>query len=214
MTDSTSSMQMVLMEDAVDPATPLVLPRGVRALYVRHGEAMVGTQTLRADDALFSEDAITVSGNGTLWRFEVVHRPPDWQPAPEDRGRLLLAHPLRRDPSLPFVLRLDRVSFAPDAETPQHGHFGQGIRRLIDGRLLMTIGDRVQRRHADEAWFETGEEPVTARSLLPDTAFIRAMVMDGDMKGQSSFRAWTPADETRPRRVVYKLYLDEVTRLA
>lgn len=213
MNEGTSSMQMLLMEDALDPATPLVLPRGVRALYLRGGQAMIGAQALQADDALFSEDAITVSGSGTLWRFEVAHRAPDWQPAPEDRSRLLLAHPLRRDPAQPFVLRLDRVSFTPDAETPRHGHFGQGIRRLIDGRLLMTIGDRVLRRQAGETWFETGEDPVTARGLLPDTAFIRAMVMDGDMKGQSSFRAWTPADETRPRRVTYKLYLDEVTRL-
>ena len=59
----------------------------------------------------------------------------------------------------------------------------------------------------------TGEEPVAARGLLPGTAFIRALVMDATMQGQSSFRAWTPEDATRPRGVTYRLYLDEVTRL-
>jgi quercetin dioxygenase-like cupin family protein len=213
MNESPATMQMLLIEDELDPHVPLVLPPSVRALYLRQGDARMGDEPLTTDTALFSDAATTVTGRGTLWRFEVTRRPPDWQPAPEDRARLLLARPLRRDPSLPFVLRLDRVNFTPDAETPRHGHFGQGIRRLLDGRLLLTIGDRVERRQPGEAWFETGEEPVTARGLLPDTAFIRALVMDGDMKGRSSFRAWTPADENRPRQVVYKLYLDEVARL-
>ena len=213
MTDAPPAMLMLLFEDVLDPASPLALPPAIRALYLRSGDAVVGGQALTADTALFTEDATTVTGTGTLWRFEVVHRAPDWQLPPEDRARVLLARPLLRDPSLPFVLRLDRVNFTPDVETPRHGHFGQGIRRLIDGRLLLTIGDRVERRQRDEAWFETGEEPVAARGLLPGTAFIRALVMDATMQGQSSFRAWTPEDATRPRGVTYRLYLDEVTRL-
>lgn len=213
MTESPTAMQMLLIEDSLDPHRPLVLPPAIRALYLRQGEARIGDQPLAVDAALFSEATTTITGNGTLWRFEVSHRPPDWQPAPEERARLLLARPLLRDPSLPFVLRLDRVNFTPDVETPRHGHFGQGIRRLLDGRLLLTIADRMERRQAGEAWFETGEEPVTARGLLPGTAFIRALVMDAAMHGQSSFRAWTEEDATLPRGVTYRLYLDEVTRL-
>lgn len=207
------AMQMLLFEDALDPATPLRLPPAVRALYLRSGAAQAGTQPLAADSAIFSEDALCVTGSGTLWRFEVAAHHPGWQPAAEDRIRLLMARPLTRDPSLPFVLRLDRVDFMLDHETPPHGHFGQGIRRLVDGRLLLSIGERIERRHPGEAWFETGEEPVTARGLLPGTAFIRALVMDADMLGQSSFRPWTEADAVRPRGVTYRLFLDEVTRL-
>lgn len=213
MTEDPPAMQMLLLEDALAPAAPLILPQAVRALYLHSGAATVGGDALQAGMAVFSDDAITATGSGVLWRFEVSRREPDWRLAPEDRGRLLLAHPLRRDPALPFTLRLDRVTFTPGEETPKHGHFGQGIRRLLSGRLLMTIGDRVQRREAGETWFESGEEPVTARGLVPDTAFLRAMVLEGDMKGRSSFRAWTPEDETRPRQVTYTLYLDEVTRL-
>ena len=33
------------------------------------------------------------------------------------------------------------------------------------------------------------------------------------MQGQSSFRAWTPEEETKPRNVAYRQYLDEVVAL-
>jgi hypothetical protein len=207
------AMQMLLFEDTLDPAVPLDLPPAVRALYLRSGTARVGAQPMASDSAIFSEEALSVTGSGTLWRFEVAAHPPGWLPAAEDRIRLLMARPLSRDPSVPFVLRLDRVDFMLDHETPRHGHFGQGIRRLVDGRLLLSIGERIERRQPGEAWFESGEEPVTARGLLPGTAFIRALVMDAGMQGQSSFRPWTEADAVRPRSVTYRLFLDEVTRL-
>lgn len=209
----THRMQMLLLEDTLDRGKPLRLPPGPRALYLHDGEARIGDRSLSPDAALFTDSAVAVTGNGTMWRFEVAHRSPDWTVPPEDRARLLLARPLARDPSLPFVLRLDRVDFTPDAETPAHGHHGQGIRRLVGGRLLLRIGDRIERRHPGEAWFETGQEPVTARGLMPGTAFIRALVMDADMQGKSSFLAWTPEDTARPRHVTYRLFVDEVTRL-
>lgn len=212
-TSDTEKMLMLLVEDTLRPGTPLHLPSGPRALYLHEGEARIGDRSLSADAALFSDAAIEVTGHGTLWRFEVARRPSDWTVSPEDRARLLLARPLARDLSLPFVLRLDRVDFAPDSKTPAHGHHGQGIRRLIGGRLLLRIGDRVERRNPGEAWFETGAEPVTARGLMPGTAFIRALVMNADMQGKSSFLAWTPEDATRPRNVTYRLFVDEVTRL-
>lgn len=207
-------MQMLLFEDVLDPAAPLALPPAVRAFYLRAGEARICGQMLAADSALFVDGAITVTGSGTLWRFEVTRRPADWQIPAEDMRRLILARPLLRDPGAPFVLRLDSVTFTPGVDTPAHGHYGQGIRRLLDGHLLLRIGERMEARRSGEAWFETGEEPVTARGLLPGTAFIRVLVMDGDMQGKSSFRPWTPEDAVRPRGVTYRMYLDEVTRLA
>ena len=188
-------------------------PPRPRALYLHDGQARIGDRPLAPDAALFADSAVDVTGQGTLWRFEVAHRPPGWTVPPEDRARLLMARPLARDPTLPFVLRLDRVDFTPGADTPAHGHHGQGIRRLLDGRLLLRIGDRIERRNPGEAWFETGDEPVTARGVVPGTAFIRALVMDAGMQGRSSFLAWTPADAAAPRNVTYRLFLDEVTRL-
>lgn len=206
-------LQMLLLEDTLHPGHPLRLPPGPRALYLHDGQARIGDRVLSADTAFFADSAVEVTGHGTLWRFEVASRPQGWTLPPEDHARLLMARPLARDPSQSFVLRLDRVDFTPDADTPAHGHHGQGIRRLLDGRLLLRIGDRVERRQPGEAWFETGDEPVTARGLMPGTAFIRALVMDAGMQGRSSFLAWTPEDAAAPRNVTYRLFLDEVTRL-
>ncbi len=203
-------MQMALLEDRLDGAEALRLPPAPRLLYLAHGTARVDGRAMAADTALFTEHAVTAIGPGTLWRFEITR---DAVPQ-ADRARLILSRPLARDPAAPFLLRLDRVTFTPGVETPRHGHFGQGIRRLIDGHLLLEIGERLERRLPGEAWFETGEEPVVARGFTHATSFLRALVMDADMVGQSSFRAWTAADAEKPRGVTYRMYLDEVTRLA
>ncbi len=203
-------MQMALLEDRLDGADALRLPPAPRLLYLAHGAARVDGRAMAADTALFTEHAVIATGPGTLWRFEITR---DAVPH-ADRARLILSRPLARDPTAPFLLRLDRVTFTPGVDTPRHGHFGQGIRRLIDGHLLLEIGERLERRLPGEAWFETGEEPVVARGFTPGTSFLRALVMDADMVGQSSFRAWTPEDAEKPRGVTYRMYLDEVTRLA
>jgi quercetin dioxygenase-like cupin family protein len=202
-------MRMALLEDQLEPGATLRLPKAPRLLYLARGAAQVDGRAMAADTALFTDGAIAATGSGTLWRFEVTR-----DAHPEDaRSGVILSRPLRRDPSQPFLLRLDRVTFSPGVDTPRHGHFGQGIRRLIEGHLLLTIDDRLERRLPGEAWFETGEEPVVARGFLPGTSFLRALVMDAGMQGQSSFRAWTPEDAAKPRGVTYRMYLDEVTRL-
>jgi hypothetical protein len=202
-------MRMALLEDQLEPGATLRLPPAPRLLYLAQGAAQVDGRAMAADTALFTDGAVAATGSGTLWRFEVT------QDAPPDAARagVILSRPLRRDPAQPFLLRLDRVTFTPGVDTPRHGHFGQGIRRLIEGHLLLGIDDRLERRLPGEAWFETGEEPVVARGFLPGTSFLRALVMDVGMQGESSFRAWTPEDAAKPRGVTYRMYLDEVTRL-
>lgn len=202
-------MRMTLLEDRLADGATLRLPPAPRLLYLALGAAQVDGRAMAADTALFTDGAIAATGSGTLWRFEITRD----VPADEARAGVILSRPLRRDPSRPFVLRLDRVTFTPGVDTPRHGHFGQGIRRLVEGHLLLGIDDRLERRLPGEAWFETGEEPVVARGFLPGTSFLRALVMDAGMLGQSSFRAWTAEDAAKPRGVTYRMYLDEVTRL-
>lgn len=209
----TAMLQMALFEDRLGPGAALTLPPALRMLYLRDGAAALDGTPLAVDSAALRQDAVAVAGTGRLWRFELSRHVPEEGLAPEDRARLILRRPLRRDATGPFVLRLDSVTFTPGVETPRHGHFGEGIRRLIDGHLMLEIGERYERRTTGEAWFETGEEPVVACGVTPGTAFLRALVMDAGMKGQSSFRAWTPEDALKPRGVTYRLYLDEVVSL-
>jgi len=202
---------MALHEDIL--GAPRSLPPALRILYGRSGAITVDGEPLADDSARLTQDAVTLAGRGEVWRYELCAVPDAWRAPADARDTLLLARILRRDPRQPFNLRLDRVTFAPGFETPVHGHHGQGIRRLIAGRLFMEIGPQTHRLDAGRSWFETGEEPVIARGLDPGTSFLRCMVLDAGMLGRSSFRAWTAADEGRPRNVAYRPYLDTVVTL-
>ena len=205
-------LAMALFEDRV--RAPLHLPAALRALYARSGALTVNGAPFVEDSALLTRDAVAIAGEGEVWRFELRAVPTGWRVPAAEHDALLLARVLDRDPAQPFTLRLDRVTFTPGFETPAHGHYGQGIRRLLGGRLFMEIGALTHRLDPGRAWFESGEEPVTARGLEPGTAFIRCMVLDAGMLGRSSFKAWTPEDESKPRNVAYHQYLDTVVQLA
>jgi hypothetical protein len=202
-------MRLALFEDVL--AGPLRLPRAVRGLYVRRGGVTLDGLPLAEDSAVLTTGAITLDGTGEIWRFEVSVVPALTQA--EERAGLILAHPLPRDPALPFVLRLDRVDFLPAAETPKHGHAGPGIRRLLSGRLLAEVGEAAHRIEAGGAWYETGTDPVIGRVLAPGSAFIRCMVLDAALLGQPSFRAWDAAEAAKPRGAQYRLFFDTLTTL-
>lgn len=202
---------MALHEDVLGPERSL--PPALRILYARRGTVAVNGATLAEDAALLTEGAVAITGEGDVWRYELQPVPDGWRAPPDARDTLLLARTLQRNAAAPFNLRLDRVTFTPGFETPAHGHHGQGIRRLLAGRLFMEIGPQAHRLDAGRTWFETGEEPVTARGLDPGTSFLRCMVLDAAMLGRSSFKAWTPEDERKPRNVAYHQYLDTVVTL-
>ena len=202
---------MALHEDLLGP--PRSLPPMLRILYLRRGAVLVNGAALAEDSAMLVEDAVTIAGEGELWRFELLAVPEGWRAPPEARDTLLLARVLARDAAQPFNLRLDRVTFTPGVETPAHGHHGQGIRRLLAGRRFMEIGAQTHRLDGGRTWFENGEEPVVARGLDPGTSFLRCMVLEPGMLGQSSFRAWTAEDAAKPRNVAYRQYLDTVVTL-
>lgn len=206
-------MAMMLSEDALRPDAPLMLSPCLRILYLRRGACRLDGTALGEDGAVLCRKDVTLAGDGEVWRFEIASVPEGWRVPAASREGLLLARQLARGPDRPFTLRLDRVDFAPDAETPAHGHHGEGIRRLLAGQLLMEIGPLTQRLDAGRAWFETGEEPVVARALAPGTGFIRCMVLDEAMRGLSSFKAWTPEEARKPRNVTYRQYLDTVVQL-
>ena len=202
-------MRLALFEDFL--TAPLRLPPAVRGLYVKQGKVTLNGAKLAEDNAVLATGAAVLEGAGEVWRFEVSEVAA--LTLPHERAALILAHPLPRDPALPFVLRLDRVDFPPAAETPKHGHAGPGIRRLLRGRLLAEIGDEAHRIDAGGAWYETGADPVVGRVLAPGSAFIRAMVLDAALLGQPTFRAWTADEAAKPRGAQYRLFFDTLTAL-
>ena len=110
-------------------------------------------------------------------------------------------------------MRADRVDFPPGIVTPKHGHGGPGIRRLLHGRLVAEIADKVHRVEPGEAWFETGRDPVVGRNVAPASAFVRTILLPTDYLGRSSFLPWTAEEATKPRGVQYRIFFDTIVTI-
>ncbi len=127
---------------------------------------------------------------------------------------LTLEHPIALDPSTPYLMRCDRVDFAPGGEARPHGHRGGGIRRLLAGELEVRIGEgRGRIMKPGDAWFESGAEPVHAlASTREPTSFIRVSILPQSLRGRSSIVYVDPADAAvKPRQ--YTVYVDEPIEL-
>lgn len=207
-----------LVEDRLAGGGWLALPALNRVLYARDGDAVVthGGQAVQVGEGRAwhgaGQASVTTYGRGvTLLRYEL--RPPggdkelEW---PGVASRVLLEHAIALDPARPYLLRCDRVDFAPGGEALPHGHRGGGIRCLIAGELEVRVGDAAGRvMRPGDAWFESGVEPVHAlASTGAPTAFIRVSVLPREIRGQSSIVYVDPASAAvKPRR--YTVFVDE-----
>jgi hypothetical protein len=203
-------MRLALFEDLLEGGARS-LPPAARGLYLRRGSVMLNGAPLAPDTGTFATGPANIAGTGEVWRFDVSDV--SALAAPDEYARLILAHPLARDAAAPFVLRMDRVDFPPEGATPRHGHAGPGIRRLISGRLLAEIGEEVHRIDPGGAWFETGVDPVIGRVMAPGSAFIRCMVLDAELLGRPTFRAWNSEEAAKPRSASYRLFFDTLAAL-
>ncbi len=211
-------VRLALFEDAFDGGRPLSLGPAPRAVYVRHGTLKAatpagGTVTLAEDSCTLFEGELELSGHGEAWSWEATSY--DWGPLVSDaeRPRVVAAHALMIDPRYPILMRADRVDFPPGIVTPRHGHGGPGIRRLLHGRLVAEIGDKVHRVEPGEAWFESGRDPVVGRNVAPASAFVRTILLPTDYAGRSSFLPWTSEEATKPRGVEYRIFFDSVVKI-
>jgi quercetin dioxygenase-like cupin family protein len=127
---------------------------------------------------------------------------------------LKLEHPIALDPSVAYLMRCDRVDFAPGGEARPHGHRGSGIRRLLTGELEVRIGQgRGRLMKPGDAWFESGVEPVHAlASGREPTSFIRVSILPRELRGRSSIVYVDPADASVKARQ-YTVYVDEPIEL-
>ena len=210
-----------LSEDSLRGGAWLALPAANRVLYVLVGEVLV-TYGGRAE-ALAAEQAwhgsgpgsVTTAGRGAkLLRYELLGSPDEPAEWPGVSSRVLLEHSIALDPAQAYLMRCDRVDFAPAGEALPHGHQGGGIRCLIAGSLEVRIGGRGgQVMKPGDAWFESGVEPVHAlASATEPTAFIRVAILPRAIRGQPSIVYVDPAQASvKPRK--YTVFADEPIEL-
>ena len=211
------SFALRLAEDCLARATPLSLSAAPRVLYVRDGGVHVNGASITT--AWHGVGAVVVAADGptSLLRFE-LHARGQGRNALADgaaESRPLLEHAIELDTARPWLMRCDRVDFAPGGVALPHGHKGGGIRCLLEGTLEVKVGAGPARlMHPGDAWFESGREPVLA-TASPDvpSAFVRVSILPREIRGQSSIVYVDPADATRGRPRQYTVYVDEPIEL-
>jgi hypothetical protein len=187
----------------------LALPApGWRFVYVRDGDIVIESDGSRlraaADEGHFAPGEAGLTGAGRAWIFEL---------APADAGRLTgatlrLSHLVRPAFDGPCLMRADRIQSPAGAQTPRHGHRGPGIRRLLFGCLMAEVGEAMERIEAGDAWFETGQDPVVGTNIGGgDAAFVRVMVLPGELEGgKTSFMASDAVEAAKPRAVTQHIF--------
>lgn len=204
--------------DDLAPGASRILPAANRVLYVRDGRAVVeapGRRAVVEAGAAWQGAgpcALVAGGRGAaVLRWELLRRPA--APGP---GRLLCEHPVVLDPRLAWLIRCDRVDFAPGSVAHPHRHRGGGIRCLLAGELTVTVGDERPRRiRPGEAWFESGREPVLAvAAKRGPTAFVRVSILPRELRGRTSILYVDPRDAARGRPRRYTVFTDAPIRLA
>jgi quercetin dioxygenase-like cupin family protein len=203
-----------LCEDRLPAAGRLRLPALNRVLYARRSAISVasgaGDARVVEGQAWHGAGACEVDAGdagAALLRYELIR---GTAPAGGD-AKVLLEHPIDLDPRAEYLIRADRVDFAPGGVALPHRHRGGGIRCLIAGALEVTVGDAPARRVTPGgAWFESGREPVLAvASKAEDTSFIRVAILPREIRGRTSIMYVNPADAERGRPRTYTVFVDE-----
>jgi quercetin dioxygenase-like cupin family protein len=210
------SFTLRLTEDRLGAGARLTLPAAPRVLYAREGTLGVAATAARISSGSawhgVGGAALATEAAAVMLRFELLAG----SEAPESsvgkvESRRLLEHAIDVDRARAWLLRCDRVDFAPGDVALPHGHKGGGIRCLLAGTLQVTVGDRPPRlMRPGDAWFESGREPVLAKSSGDaPTAFVRVSVLPREIRGQSSIVYVDPADAARGRPRRYTVFIDE-----
>jgi quercetin dioxygenase-like cupin family protein len=211
-----ASYTLTLYQDRLGPGTSVAVPGLPRVIYVIDGDAEVSAGAASAKvhgGAAWHGSAacaIVAGARGArVLRFELRGGSPA-----AGGSDILLDHPIALDPGQPYLMRCDRVDFAPGGEALPHGHRGGGIRWLSEGELEVQAGGRPGRlMKPGDAWFEDGVEAVRAiASRDAPTSFIRVSILPREIQGKSSIVYVDPAHASvKPRR--YTVYVDHEIEL-
>ncbi len=207
-----------LSEDHLAAGQGLRLGPANRVLWVAEGDVVVAdreTAKIARDQAWHGagDCRVTSPGGARVLRWELVTAARPGQVLEvigAARTIPRLEQPMALQAGAAYLMRCDRVDFAPAGEARPHGHRGGGIRCLVSGRLQVRIAGRPGRiMQPGDVWFESGVEPVHAiASATEPTSFMRVSILPREIRGQSSIVYVDPAGAgVKPRR--YTVYVDE-----
>ena len=194
-----------------------------RVLYVRRGTVTVTTAArempIVEGEAWHGAHACEIRGGdagGTALRYELIRGSTPLDGLPGGATKVLLEHAIDLDPRAEYLMRADRVDFAPGGVALPHRHRGGGIRCLIAGALEVTVGEAPARKVTPGgAWFESGREPVLAIASKDEpTSFVRVAILPREIRGRTSIMYVDPNDAERGRPRTYTVYADAPIAIA
>jgi hypothetical protein len=144
-----------LIADRLQPGARLSLSPTPRVLYERERGAIL----------CMGAAVLGVAVETSILRFELVRGEVSATALGKVESRLLLEHVMELEAARAWLMRCDRVDFAPGGVALPHGHRGGGIRCLLAGTLDVAVGEAPSRlMRPGDAWFESGREPVLAKA--------------------------------------------------
>ena len=205
-----------LYEDILSSAenVQFELPPLPRFIFVVHGSAQIGGETVHEGEAWQGEGAALVRpgpGGVTCWRWELARgeRGSTVASAPGMISHEKLTAYLETLPKGDLLMRGDSVAFPPDGVAYRHCHQGPGIRCLIEGGIRIDTHNRSTSYGPGGAWYESGPDPVYAQAALDKASrFIRVMILPRALLGKSSIQYLDEEDKAKPKTQSYKIYAD------
>jgi quercetin dioxygenase-like cupin family protein len=219
----TRDFTLSLCEDTLPAGARAVLGALNRVLYVRRGGVTVASGAhetrVAGGEAWHGTQACSIAAaesGATVLRYELTRGASAPEGVAAGTTRVLLEHAIDLDPKTPYLMRADRVDFAPGGVALPHRHRGGGIRCLIAGSLEVTVGQTPARQVTPGgAWFESGREPVLAVASKDEaTSFVRVAILPREIRGRTSILYVDPKDAERGRPRSYTVYVDEPIEIA
>jgi quercetin dioxygenase-like cupin family protein len=214
----TRDFTLSLCEDTLPSAGRGALGALNRVLFVRQGSVTVTSAAretrLAEGEAWHGAHACRIvagEAGGCVLRYELRRGATAPETVASGETSVLLERVIELDPRAEYLMRADRVDFAPGGVALPHRHRGGGIRCLIAGALEVTVGETPARTVTPGgAWFESGREPVLARaSRDAATSFVRVAILPRAIRGRTSILYVDPNDAERGRPRTYTVYIDE-----
>lgn len=205
-----------LYEDVLssDENAAFQLPPLPRFIFIVHGSAAIGDETLNEGKAWQGEAAITIKPGAagvTCWR---------WELARGDHGSTTANAPgmithekltafLETLPKGDLLMRGDSVAFPPGGCAYLHRHQGPGIRCLVEGGIRIDTHGHSTSFGPGGAWYESGPDAVFAQAASDKPSrFIRVMILPRELAGKSSIQYVSEEDKAKPKSQQYKIYAD------